>query len=262
LFDIHYHLLYGLDDGPKTLEDSVALAEASIAEGVTHIVATPHCNYKYTFDPELIRERADELQAAVQGRIMIGLGCDLHLSWDNLQDAIQNPSKYSINGGRYVLVEFADTSVPNEMGNVLYELRLSNLVPIITHPERNPVLLRHPDRLFEWVRDGSLVQITGASLAGRFGKEAQKASTQWIENGWVHFIASDAHSVKWRAPSMREAHATASRLFGQVTADRLCIHNPRAAFYDDELPPQPDLAESEFERQQHKRGFFSRLFGR
>lgn len=261
MFDIHYHLLYGLDDGPKTIEDSLALAEASIAEGVTHIVATPHCNYRYTFDAELNRERAAELRAALKGRLTIGLGCDLHLSYDNMQEALANPSKFSINGGRYVLVEMADTSIPVQMSDILYELRLAGLTPIITHPERNPVLMNQPGRLFEWVRDGSLVQITAASLDGRFGKEAQRACNRWIADGWVHLIASDAHNLKGRSPAMSAAREAVAKLFGPATAERLCFHNPRAVFNDDELPPQPEPAQSK-QHHPHERSFFSRLFGR
>jgi protein-tyrosine phosphatase len=262
LFDIHYHLLYGLDDGPKTIEDSLALAEASIAEGVTHIVATPHCNYEFKFDPKVNRERAAELQDALKGRLTIGLGCDLHLSYDNVQDALEKPTKYSINGGRYVLVELADTSIPVQLNDILFQMRLAGMVPIITHPERNPLIMRNPARIFEWVRDGCLVQLTGASLAGRFGQGPQRACFRWIEDGWVHLLASDAHNLKWRAPSMREAYETVTKHFGQVTADRLCLHNPRVIFQDDDLPQQPYPAEPRPQYLPRKQGFFSRLFGR
>lgn len=262
MFDIHYHLLYGLDDGPKTIEDSIALAEASIAEGVTHIVATPHSNYKYKFDPAVNRERADELQRLLNGRLTIGLGCDLHLSYENVQEVLASHSRYSINGGRYLLVELAETSIPAKLSEILFQMRVAGIIPIITHPERNPLLLSQAARLYEWICEGCLIQVTGASLAGRFGKRAERACQQWIEQGWVHFIASDAHSVEWRAPSMSDAHRAASRLFGQVTADRLCIHNPRAAFLNDDLPPQPQPVEPDLRRAVPKRRFFSRLFGR
>ena len=262
MFDIHYHLLYGLDDGPKTIEESLALAEASIAEGVTHIVATPHCNYEYKFDPRINVERATELQELLKGRLTIGLGCDLHLSFDNVQDALANPKKYSINGGRYVLVELADTSIPAQMRDILYKMRVAGMVPIITHPERNPLLMRHPARIFEWVQDGCLVQITAGSLTGRFGEGPQKACVRWIEDGWVHLIASDAHHMQWRAPALGAARETAAKLFDQDTAEQLCLHNPRAVFQNEDLPFQPEPAQPTPQSQPRKGGFFSRLFGR
>jgi protein-tyrosine phosphatase len=95
MFDIHYHLLYGLDDGPKTIEGSVELAEASIAEGVTHIVCTPHANDTYTFDRELSRQRIEEINDIVGGRLSLGLGCDFHLSPKNIEDLYRDSSKYT-----------------------------------------------------------------------------------------------------------------------------------------------------------------------
>ena len=259
MFDIHYHLLYGLDDGPKTLEDSIALAEASVAEGTTHIVATPHSNYRYKFDPEVNRQRLEELSAAFDGRLTLGLGCDMHLTYENVQEAIRDPKKFSINGGRYVLVEFADSSLPRQMDDTLFQLRLAGIVPIITHPERNPMLMSAPNRLADWVQKGCVVQVTAASLTGRFGPKSQKLAENWIAANWVHLLASDAHGVKWRSPSMGEGYEAAKTKFSAVTADRLCIQNPKAIFYNQQLPPQPEP--EQVGAPGPGLGFFKRLFG-
>src|SRR5580704_1730641 len=98
MIDIHHHLLYGLDDGAKNLEMSIAMAEAAVANGITHVACTPHANYQYTFDPQKNRERLGELQELFKGRLTLGLGCDFHLSFDNLEDQSLNPRKYSLNG--------------------------------------------------------------------------------------------------------------------------------------------------------------------
>jgi len=261
MIDIHYHLLFGVDDGPKTVEGSLQLAEASIAEGVTHIVCTPHSSDRYPLQPEVNRERLAILRERLDGRITLGLGCDLHLSYDNIEDALQNPARYSINGGRYLLVEFPDLAISPFISNWLYQFNTRGIVPIITHPERNPMLVARPKLMLEWLRSGCLVQLTAASLTGRFGEAATAMCDTLIKKNWVHFVASDAHSLNGRPPAMQEAWKALNSRYGQATADRLCIHNPRAAFSGEPLAPQPEPVGLN-EDWGPRRGLFNRLFGR
>lgn len=261
MIEIHYHLLYGLDDGPATLEDSLALAQASIDEGVTHIVATPHANDRYAFQPEVNRERLAVLQGRLGDKLTLGLGCDFHLSYDNIEDLKKQPAKYAINGGPYVLVEFPDYGISQNMSSIFFEMRLAGVTPIITHPERNPTLKAGPERMMEWVSSGCLVQVTAASLLGRFGRRAQALALDLVAKNWAHLVASDAHSVERRAPSMAPAYALLKEQFGQSTADRLCQENPRAVFYGQGLGAQPEprgLYEKESKR---RGGLLSRILG-
>jgi len=262
LVEIHYHLLFGVDDGPKTLADSIALAEASIAEGVTHIVATPHSNHEYRFDRQVNGEKLAIINEALGGRATLGLGCDFHLSYENLEDLRRDRSPFTINGKQYLLVEFSDASIPITATDILYGLQLSGVVPIITHPERNPILVQHPQRLAEWVRSGCLVQVTAASLSGRFGRRAKAMSFDLIKKNWVHFVASDEHSMEGRPPALREAYQAVANDFGTDTAERLCVRNPRAAFYGTELELQPEPLEVYEETQAPRRGFLRGIFGR
>jgi protein-tyrosine phosphatase len=260
VIDIHYHLLFGLDDGPKTIEESLQLAEASIAEGVTHIVCTPHSNEQYAFQTEINQERLVLLNERLGGRINLGLGCDFHLSYDNIAGALRERYKYTINGKRYLLVEFPNGMIPSLISEWLYQFNAGGVVPIITHPERNPELAAKPERMAEWMRSGCLIQITAASLTGRFGKMAAAVSHSLLKKNWVHFIASDAHSLKGRPPAMGEAYKILASRFGQDTADRLCIHNPRAAFDGAPLPPQPEPI-GLYDDEKPRRGFLASLFG-
>jgi protein-tyrosine phosphatase len=258
VFDVHYHLVFGVDDGPKCIEDSLALIEASIDEGVTHIVATPHANHKYSFEPEINRARLESIRERVDGRITLGLGCDFHMSFDNIQCLQQHTSRYTVNGKRYLLVEFADFILPRESSNSLFKIRAAGVIPVITHPERNPMLMSEPQRVREWVEAGCLVQITAASLCGDFGSKSQSMATELLRKNLVHVVASDAHSVKWRAPAMRRAYDVLIKEFGKETADRLCVENPRAIFFGERLPPQPELVASH----NGKRSFLGRFLGK
>lgn len=262
VIDIHYHLLFGLDDGPKTIEDSLALAQASIAEGVTHIVATPHANARYPFQPETNREQLAMLQARLGDKLTLALGCDFHLSYDNIEDLKKHPAKYAINGGPYVLVEFPDYGISQNMTGIFFEMKLAGVTSIITHPERNPTLKAAPERMMEWVSSGCLVQVTAASLTGRFGSRAQALALDLVRRNWVHLVASDAHSLERRPPAMGPAYALLKEQCGQATADRLCIHNPRAVFYGEPLPQQPE-PHGLYEKEGRSRGgFLRRLLGR
>ena len=107
------------------------------------------------------------------------MGCDFHLSYDNIEDALKNRTKYTINSKQYLLVEFDDLMIPTSMNDAFYELIVAGLQPIITHQERNLTIQRHPERMKEWLHEGCLVQVTAASLTGRFGRTAQSLAMQF-----------------------------------------------------------------------------------
>jgi protein-tyrosine phosphatase len=233
MVDIHHHLLWGLDDGPKDLETSVAMAKASADDGVTHIVCTPHANGAYAYNPEINEQKIAELQARLDAdrvTVKIGIGCDFHLSYDNILDAKANPTRYTINHLGYLMVELPDYGVPRGLAETFYELQLAGMTPVLTHPERNPTLQTDLNRLGEWMRGGVLVQVTGDSVTGRMGKTAQKVAHQLLEKRWVHFLATDAHNVSSRPPRLSEARDVVAKKYGREYAESLVTGNPAAAF--------------------------------
>ena len=262
MIDVHYHLLYGVDDGPKVIEDSLALAQLSIAEGVTHIVATPHANYKYSFDPAINRARLAEISEKLNDRLTLGLGCDFHLSHQNVSDAIANATKYTINGSKYLLVELPDLNVSPTQLDGLSDFQYSGIVPILTHPERSPMLMSKPELMKRWLGSGCLTQITAGSLFGRFGRRAQKACHHMLKRNWVHLVASDAHNLKNRPPMMKRAYIELKKKYGVETANRLCDQNPRAIFDGRPLAEQPELLDMEDSMPFRSRGILGKIFSR
>lgn len=263
MIDIHHHLLFALDDGAPDLETSVAMAEAAAADGITHIVCTPHANARFLFEPDVNQERLEAIRARVDGKVALGLGCDFRLSYENVEDALKNRTKYTINQKQYLLVEFDDMLIPQNMTDVFYKLSVADQRPIITHPERNATIQRHPERMKEWLRGGALVQVTASSLTGRFGRIAQSLAQQFLDKNWVHFLATDAHNTDSRPPKMSEAYNLVAKRYGQETAERLCVTNPRAAFFGEGLERQPaplDIEEEEKQTGRNKKGLFGRLF--
>jgi protein-tyrosine phosphatase len=242
MIEMHYHLLFGVDDGPKDLEDSLALAAAAIQDGVTHIVCTPHANDRYRFQPEINKERWAILNGHLNGSLTLGLGCEFYMSYENIEDALHNPVKYSINGLQYLLVELPNLFNFQSMSVWLRQLSSQGLVPIIAHPERDPRLASEPSRVDEWIEIGCLIQITAGAISGRFGHRAEAFCNDLIRSNRVHFVASDAHGTESRRPAMSKAFETLRSRFGDDVAQRLCVHNPRAVFFGETLPPRPDAA--------------------
>jgi protein-tyrosine phosphatase len=243
MIDIHHHLLWGLDDGARDFETSVAMAKTAAADGVTHVVCTPHANSNYSFDPVVNKKKAAELQARLNADnvdLKIGVGCDFHLSYDNIVEIKQNPTKFSVNGLNYVMVEIPEFGVPRGLNETFYEMQLVGLIPVLTHPERNPTLQRDLPRLAEWMRGGVLLQVTGDSVTGKMGKSAEKMAHQLLAKRWVHFLATDAHNVVSRPPRLSEARDVVAKKYGADYAHSLVETNPRAVFQGKRFMPQAE----------------------
>lgn len=235
--DIHSHVLYGMDDGAKTVEDSVAMLELAAASGTTDLVATPHANSQYTFRPDLIDAQIAELQARTHVRLHPG--CDFHLSAGNVDDALANPVKYTIGHGAYLLVEFPELGVFRAADEILRELLDAGLVPIISHPERNEHLRKQTDDLARWVEEGCYLQVTAASLTGLFGPDARRGGEALIERGLVHIVASDAHDIRRRTPVLREAYGRLCERWGEEAVRPLFVENPAAVVKSEVIEHEP-----------------------
>jgi protein-tyrosine phosphatase len=260
MIDIHSHPLWEVDDGAKTFEDAIAMCQIAAKHGTTHLVATPHCNYTYPFNPDVNRQKIAELQSAVGEAPKLLLGCDFHLSYDNIQKIVETPLDFTINNSSYLLVEFPDQFIPEQLDRVFYEIQVAGLTPIITHPERNPVFARKSRLLYHWVTHGCLVQVTAQSYTGRFGSPARRLAEAWLERNLVHFFASDAHDVKYRPPILSECYRKVADSKGDETAERLLKKNPEAVINGMPMPRQPPPLESS--KQEPKRGWFSFFTGR
>jgi protein-tyrosine phosphatase len=257
MIDIHSHPLWEVDDGAETFEDALAMCQMAAEDGTTHLVATPHCDYTYAFNPDVNRQKIAELQSAVGEAPKLLLGCDFHLSYDNILKIVQAPKDFTINNSAYLLVEFPDQFIPQQLDRVFYEIQVAGLTPIITHPERNPVFARKSGLLYHWVTRGCLVQVTAQSYTGRFGSSARRLAEDWLGKNLVHFFASDAHNINYRPPILSECYRKVADSKGEETAERLLRKNPEVVINGLPMPAQPPPIESSEQKQ--KRGWFSFL---
>jgi len=242
MVDVHCHILPGIDDGAADIQESLAMAQSAICDGVTHIVATPHSSAEYRFDYDRVRQLHGQLQRLVGDRLVLATGCDFHLNIENLESLKKDARRFCINQRNYLLVEFSDYSIPPHTAHTLHDMQLMGLHPIITHPERNGIIEATAGMLASWIRIGCYGQVTAASLTGTFGPKARASALRWIEQGLIHFVASDAHNTRGRPLKLQPAYEVVCERFGDVKARALFSENPFAAFEGRELPYVPEVA--------------------
>lgn len=225
MIDTHCHVLPEVDDGPRNWETSLAMCELAIADGLTHVVATPHCNHLYKYDRQASQQKLDDLKTRFP-RLEFILGCELRATEKNLEDLVARPERYTFGDTRYVLIEFNEFDLPAHVTHYLSRLVSNGLVPIIAHPERYPMIQRNIDLMEDWVGFGCVSAITAPSLAGPNGSSHYKLSEVLLKRNLVHIISTDAHDTKRRLPILSEARKAAAKIVGRKRAEALVVENP------------------------------------
>jgi protein-tyrosine phosphatase len=228
--DIHCHCLPGLDDGPASMEQSLELCRALADDGITHVVATPHQlgSYAGANERTVVLESLEALREQLISHkipLTVEAGADVRMDEQILELLESNQVLTLCDSHSAMLLEFPHDTLlhPVELLKMLADRGIRG---IITHPERHPVIARHPQVVVSWVEAGALLQITSGSLTGDFGPDAQDTGWRLIEAGAVALIASDAHDHQNRPPRMTAAIKAISARLGHAVARRLCIENP------------------------------------
>ncbi|PXW92016.1 protein-tyrosine phosphatase [Streptohalobacillus salinus] len=225
MIDLHSHILPGLDDGAKDIDESLALARAAVKEGISGIVATPHHKTsRYNSDKESVLTCVETLNARLEDEsipLTVYPGQEIRIHGEILEEIIQSELLTINQNNRYLLVEFPTEQIPHYASRLLFDIQTHGYTPVIVHPERNHVFLKEPERLYEFVRNGSLTQLTASSLTGQFGKQIKQFSEQILEHRLAHVIASDAHHVERRGFHMKEACLEIEDAFGSPLLNQL-----------------------------------------
>lgn len=240
MIDIHSHILAGVDDGAKSWEIATEMCRMAAADGIEHMVATPHANHRYKYDRTALSKQLDHLRSLIGDKPKLSLGCDFHLSYENLQDALARPDWYIIEGSKYMLVELSNYSIPSQIGDYFSRLGDHGITPVITHPERNPILQQDAGRVLAWVEQGCVVQVTASALTGGWGEMAWRTAAWLMQHDAVHVLASDAHDTKNRVPVLSGGRKEAAEICGAEIAKALVDDNPRAIISGQPLPFFPD----------------------
>jgi len=229
--DIHCHLVPGLDDGSKSWEQSLLMASMAVADGIKTIITTPHQLGSFAHNNgQAIRARTGELQHFLDNHgvaLRVLPGADVRIEPGMLEKIRSGEVLTLADRCKHVLLE-----LPHELyfplEDILDSLRRAGLVGILSHPERNQGLLKQPRLVPPLVDRGCLMQVTCGSLLGTFGPSSQQMSEWMLDQGLVHFLATDAHGHKARRPLMKLAFERARQMVGDGIAMDLCCHNPAA----------------------------------
>jgi len=236
MIDLHCHILPDTDDGPQTWEESLEMARIAVGDGIRTLVATPHLFRHRTDNLGEVNERETILQKVEYLRhllhqeniaLEILAGCDFPLSWEALKLFSQDRVMTINDGKRYLLLELPHTSWPLATAEICHAILLRGITPIITHPERHFVIQEKPEKLGRLLDLGCLAQLTAGSLTGMFGRRVAKISRHLVQNGYIHLVASDAHSTQGRVPLLSPAATLLSRLLGPEEATAMTATIPQ-----------------------------------
>jgi len=261
MIDFHTHILCGLDDGAKTIEESIEMCRMSYQDGIRTIVATPHILPGiYKNDRPTILSKVQELQSAIcnlqsamhldselrtpNSKLPLRVlpGADVHFSSDILQRYEKGEIVTVNDQGRYLMVEFASQGIPFQAEEVLFKLLTKGIIPIISHPERNMEIGQKPKRYYEIIRMGCLGQVTAMSLTGDFGSGIKRIAEKLLSKRLIHIIASDTHSTHRRPPILSAGVKAAEKIVGKEEARKMVTEYP-AAIIEGRKPniPEPVL---------------------
>ncbi len=239
MLDLHTHILHGLDDGARSLEDSVALARAAVADGIRLLAATPHVRDDHPTQPSEMERLVAELRQVLAAE---GIPLEVRTGGEVALDRLgilepEELARFGLGGNpHYLLLEFPYAGWPLDLPTRIFELGGRRMTTVLAHPERNAEVQADPDRLRPLVHQGALVQVTSASLDGRLGRTAQTTGSRLLELELAHLIASDAHAPDVRAVGMRAASAAVG---DADLAHWLTVDVPAAIVADDRVPERP-----------------------
>jgi len=250
MIDLHSHILFGIDDGPKAIEESIQMCRIGYQDGIRTIVATPHIQPGiYQNNRSTILTKLHELNEALihselrtqNSELSLRLlpGADVHFSSDVLQRYEEGEIVTVNDQGRYLMVEFAFQGIPYQAEEVLFKLLTKGITPIISHPERNMEIAQRPKRYYEMIRMGCLGQVTAMSLTGDFGSGVRRIAEKLLSKRLIHMIASDAHSADGRPPILSAAVKAAEKIVGKEEAQKMVTEYPQAVI-DGRRPNVPE----------------------
>lgn len=246
MIDIHTHILPGLDDGARDWEMAVEMARGAVADGIRAVIATPHVYEGLGFiSPHAILDKTAEFEKVLQQQgipLRVFPGSEVHLAPDTPDQLRAGRLLTLADNHRYLLIEMPFGALPRYTDEVLFQLQLDGVTPVIAHPERNEEFRKKPDRLVAFIRKGCLAQVTGGSLRGNFGRRVEHSARQMLLGHLVQIMGSDGHAPDRRRVRLASARNLSARVVGDPEATAMTVSRPnlivRGAGLDDlALPP-------------------------
>ncbi|HEL1640954.1 TPA: tyrosine protein phosphatase [Streptococcus suis] len=234
MIDIHSHIIFGVDDGPVTIEESLELIKLAKNQGVRIIVATSHRRKGLFETPEkVIKANFIKLKEAVQEKypdLILCYGGELYYS-KSMMEKLEKRKVPSLNASRYILLEFSMNTPWKDIQKAINEVNLLGLTPVLAHIERYDALAFNVDRVNELIEKGCMTQVNSShvlklGLIGDRAKEFKRRVQFFLEQDLVHCVASDMHNTTTRPPFMKEAYQHVKKEYGGDRANALFMKNP------------------------------------
>jgi protein-tyrosine phosphatase len=232
MIDTHCHLLPGIDDGARNIEQSLQMARTAVDEGIAYSVMTPHIHPgRYENTRSVICAAADKFQLALKSAgipLNIGVAAEVRLSPEvlGLVERDEIPFLGELDGYRIMLLEFPHSHIPPGAAKLVESLFASKIRPIIAHPERNKAVIRDLRKLRPFVDMGCILQLTASAVAGGFGAGPHECANKILRMDALKILATDAHNLKARQPRLRDGRDAAAKLVGEQAADDMVFANP------------------------------------
>ena len=263
MVDIHTHIMPGVDDGARTMDNALEMARIAAADGITTMAATPHAYWMGDIiEGREILERVKEVNIAIQEAgipLKVVSGCEVPMD-RRLVERLRDDAGWTYCGSNvYLLLEPPWGSLPENCFSLVDGLLERGITPVIAHPERNAELQSDLAPLDRLIQQGCLAQVNANSILGRHGRPAKATALRLVETQRLHIVASDSHNIENRAPILSEARAYVERVLGAEAGERLFVENPQRVV--DGLPLYA-LPHSGSGVEDRKRGFLSRIFGK
>lgn len=233
MYDLHNHLLPGIDDGAPDIEASIKLARIAVEDGITHMVCTPHIHPgRFENNLQTINSALGLFKSALQKEnihLSVAAAAEVRIGPEILPWVMQGkiPFLGSYEGKKVLLLEFPSNAIPVGTDKLIKWLFANGVVPMIAHPERNSVFQEHPERLHSFTQQGCLAQVTGSAFTGNFGVEAKRAAEYFLQQKQISIIASDAHNLEYRPPLLSKSYSEVVRLSSPDMANKLFLENPQ-----------------------------------
>lgn len=225
MIDIHCHIIFGVDDGPSSIKESIRMILEAEKLGVKDIIATPHFN-EYLFDMERVTGNFQEIVSRTKDcGVNLHLGHEVFIS-SLLPCAGYVKSRLTMSGSRYLLFELPFNNIPPYAAETVFKMHAENIIPIIAHPERNINFVRHFDTFLEFIENGCLLQLDAASIIGVYGPEVKRFTQKLIKSQLPHFVASDAHCAEDYTSRYLAAYSQVKHWGGEEYARKLFVQNP------------------------------------
>lgn len=242
MIDIHMHILPYFDDGARSWEDALEMAEIAVSSGVSAIIATIHSNFPETiasemqFDDDVTRynQRLHQLQdLLVHEKISLTVypGMEVFIQGNVLQKLKQG-RLLTLNRSHYTLIEFPMHVSAKEIYEAVCQLRTAGINPVLAHPERYYCVQKVPAHVYEWHSMGAVIQMNKGSILGRFGQKVVNTAHSLLKHQLVDVVASDAHRPNIRTPNMEEVSYVLLRDYGEFYTRLLLQENPERIIQD------------------------------